>query len=416
MKTLFGHLRSRRSRRGHLLLVVGGSMSMIAMLSLCMLSLQMSGSKEQHAAQQTIRAELAADAALSQSLVEVQNGRSGVLGSAQAPVTLAGEKVYVTSTSFGASGTLLKLLATAIRGKNKTSAELVLQNNVDPHNMWAAFGLDYVYMSSQAKIDSYDSSLGTYASQDTHGSGSGAWANANGNIGSNGDITLRQNSLVFGNAAAGPGDSTTIVGNAAVSGSTAPQLTDLQWPSVSLPVNPAVGATPFTTNTAVSSGTHAYGTTALSTGVTVTVSGPATLVFDSLTMRSGSSIIVNQANGPVDIYVVNNVVMSSNTTIRSVDYSPASVRLHLLSDNIFDPNVQVQLDQVEFDSNSTLYGTIYAPTAAVVIDSNFEVFGGIVAQRVDLRSNSRIHFDEALARALNAGQAHFTRISWRVIR
>ena len=64
-------------------------------------------------------------------------------------------------------------------------------------------------------------------------------------------------------------------------------------------------------------------------------------------MRSGSSIIVDQTNGPVDIYVVNNIVMSSNTTIRSLDHSPASVRLHLLSDNIFDPNVQVQLDDVD---------------------------------------------------------------------
>jgi hypothetical protein len=55
---------------------------------------------------------------------------------------------------------------------------------------------------------------------------------------------------------------------------------------------------------------------------------------------------------------------------------------------------------------------VYAPHALINIDSNFELFGSLVAQQVDLDSNSRIHFDEAL---LTSGEndGGFTTLCWR---
>jgi hypothetical protein len=411
---IFSH--RARSRRGGLLLIVSVMLTMTAVLALSMTRLHLSGSKEQHSSQQEVRVELLADAALSRSYVEVQNGRTGVFGSQQQPATIEGGQAYVTSTQFGPGNTFVRLLATGISNKAHASSELVLKSNTDPRDIWAAFGIDWLNLSSQAKVDSYDSSLGSYASQNVNGSGSNSYAMSNGNVGSNGDISLSQNSLVFGNAQAGPGDSTTVQGNAAVSGTTSPMLTSITWPPVTLPVNSQSGNTPINSNTTITTGTHAYGSTTISGNVQVNVTGPATLVFDSLVLRSGSSIVVDESNGPVNIYVVNNIVMNSNTTIHAVDYKPSAIIMNLLSDNIFDPTVQVNLDNVTFDSNSTLYGTVYAPTAAVVIDSNFQVYGGIIAKRVDLRSNSRVHFDQALTRITAPGQALFSLVSSRVLR
>ena len=45
----------------------------------------------------------------------------------------------------------------------------------------------------------------------------------------------------------------------------------------------------------------------------------------------------------------------------------------------------------------TFVGTIYAPNAAIDIDSNFELFGAIVARSLHLDSDSKIHYDESLA-------------------
>jgi len=302
------HSHGSRARRGSLLLMVSLMLAATAVLALCMTRMHLSSAKEQHASQQEVRVELLADAALSRSYVEVQNGRSGVLGSAQAPVALDGGKAYVTATPFGPSNTLLRLDAVGTNGKTKATSELVLKSNADPRDILAAFGIDYLNLSSQAKVDSYDSALGTYAVQNVHGSGSNSYALMNGNTGSDGNINMSQNSLVFGNAQAGPGYTTSVLGNAAVSGTTAPMLTSITWTPVTLPVNPLAGNTPFNSNAAVTSGTHAYGTTTLGNNVQLTVTGPATLVFDSLTLRTGSAIIVNAAGGPVSLYVVNNLV------------------------------------------------------------------------------------------------------------
>jgi hypothetical protein len=407
--------RARARRRGTVLLLVSVMLTTTAVLALCMTRLHLTGAKAQRASAQELRVQLLADAALSRSYVEVENGRNGNLGTAQAPITMEGGQAYVTATAYGPSSSLLRLYSTGTAGKAKASSELVLKSNADPRNLWACFGIDFVNLASQAKVDSYDSSLGTYASQNVNGSGSNSYALADGNIGSNGNVTMSQNSLVFGNAQAGPGYSTTVTGNAAVSGTTAPMLTSISWPAVTLPTSPLSGNTALGTSTIVT-GTHAYGATTVANNAQVTVTGPATLVFDSLVLRTGSAFLIDATNGPVDIYVANNMVMNSNTTIHATDYKPASVRVNLLSDNIFDPNVQVNLDNVTFDSNSTLYGTIYAPTAAVTVDSNFTVYGGIISRRVDLRSNSRVHFDQALTHVTTPGMPLFAKVASRVVR
>ena len=57
-----------------------------------------------------------------------------------------------------------------------------------------------------------------------------------------------------------------------------------------------------------------------------------------------------------------------------------------------------------------MYGTMYAPNAAVTVRSNFELFGSVVARSVDLSSNARVHFDEALLSATATGAPTFETI------
>jgi hypothetical protein len=117
----------------------------------------------------------------------------------------------------------------------------------------------------------------------------------------------------------------------------------------------------------------------------------------------------------VEIYVLHDFIMNSNTTIRSTTYDPRQVTINLLSDNILDPDERIDLDYVEFESNAQLFGTIYAPNASIEIDSNFELFGSLVARRVGLHSNSRIHFDEQLAAASQAAESTYETLCWRLI-
>jgi hypothetical protein len=51
---------------------------------------------------------------------------------------------------------------------------------------------------------------------------------------------------------------------------------------------------------------------------------------------------------------------------------------------------------VSLASNASLLGTIYAPTAAVSVSSNWTVYGAITGRTIDLASNVQFHYDEAL--------------------
>ena len=92
-------------------------------------------------------------------------------------------------------------------------------------------------------------------------------------------------------------------------------------------------------------------------------------------------------------------------------------RIPTLSDNytylIIDPDSNVSLDQVGFESNSRLFGTIYAPNAAIEIQSDFELFGAIMARRLHLSSWSRVHYDEALRSTGANGRRVFQTLCWR---
>jgi len=115
--------------------------------------------------------------------------------------------------------------------------------------------------------------------------------------------------------------------------------------------------------------------------------------------------------------VIDDFVLNSNTSINSTSFRPLDVAFNLLSDNILDPGVDVVFDEdlVDFDSGSRMYGTIYAPSAEITVDSNFELFGSLVARRIDLNSNCRIHFDEQLANASDGAEPVYETLCWRLV-
>src|SRR5262249_52591214 len=153
---------------------------------------------------------------------------SGAVGSKANPTTWGASRYYVTSTNVTADTT--RLQATGIDDKSGASQELVVK--ALPNTIWryGLFGRETLHMDSNARVDSYNSLLGSYASQATNGSGSNTYALTNGDVGSNGDITMDQNAKVWGDAIPGPSHAATISGNAFVTGNTLPSPTQLDMP------------------------------------------------------------------------------------------------------------------------------------------------------------------------------------------
>ncbi len=390
----------------------------LAILSLALFTTVRSSRKAQKGTYDQANARYVAEAGMAVAMMNLAEGAPVEMvaqGSEGAQIDFGGATYWVSATSIPQSN-LFELTATGLENGVGSRLTAVLREVSDNTFVWAAFGDEGVSMDSNAMVDSYNSNLGSYDDQDVNGNGSGRYALSSGNIGSNGSISADSNVEVHGDATPGPGATASFNGNSTVSGSTTPATSLIEIPEIILPDLTSLGNKNFN-----GSGSGAFndfiptGEYRWNQGVvdmSLEVIGPATLVFSSLTIDSNSQIIVDATNGPVEIYVEGDFVLNSNAIIASTAYNPSDITLNLLSDNVIDPNVDVDLDEVDFDSNAQLYGTLLAPNASIEINSNFELFGSLVARRVHLDSNSKIHFDEALLGATSNGERTLQPVAW----
>ena len=398
-------------RRGSSLIFVVMVLAAVAMLSLSLVSVMNSSQRELQGSRENLSALYVSEAGLSAALRDLAEGGFGDLGSQNEPIEYGSSSFYVEVGNLGDER--LQLRSVGRDDRSEVGVELVVRRVPDGFFQWAAFGDESLHLDSNSRTDSYDSDAGTYASQ-ASGAGNDYHANENGDVGSNENVTMDSNIAVWGDAV--PGPSGTVSGSqlANITGSTTPAPAATELPPINVPVIPLLGPGGFNTTT-LSSGEYHYSTFQVHNNQTLTIVGPASIVCDNFILKSDSQIRVDATNGPVRFYVMNDFIMNSNSRVYSLTYKPLDVAFSLLSDNIIDPDVSVDLDDVEFESNSKIFGTLYAPNAEVVIDSNFELFGSLVSRRVNLDSNCRLHYDEALAGADMDGVYGFQSLCWRLV-
>lgn len=412
--------RGRASRRGVSLVAVCLLMVGLAVMSLALFTVVNSTTKAQRATREEVNARYVAEAGLSVAMLQLGQGADLAevnAGSQQAPVAYGDASYWVEAVDLG--NDLYTLTATGIENGVGSRLDLVVREATDTFYVWAAFGDEGLNMSSNVRTDSYNSSLGPYTDQDVNGSGSSSYALTNGHIGSNHNIHADSNVKVHGNATPGPSGTATFTDNAIVTGSTTPAADLVDLPPIVVPSVPSFGnasfknsgTSPFGNN--VPAGDYGFGSVTVDTTQLV-IHGPATLVFDSLLIKSNAGITFDTTDGPIELYVLTDFTMDSNTFMKPDNDIPADLEIKLLSDNIIDPGQLVDFDhEIQFDSNAEVYGTIYAPNAKIKLDSNFELFGSLVARRLEIDSNTRIHFDEALLEANQDGEHNLELVAWR---
>lgn len=393
----------------------------IAILCLALFSMVRASGKLQQGTQDQLNANYIAEAGLSVAMMELASGvtpANANQGTEDQWIAM-GDGSYWVDAVQNADGSI-SLTSTGVENDAGSRIELVVQEVPTSNQVWAAFGDEFLTLDSNAQVDSYNSVLGSYASQDVNGNGSNSFALSNGNIGSNGNIAADSNVKVFGDVTPGPTGSAVVTGNAVVSGSTAPATSLVGMPAIVIPTLTSLGDMNFdgsgsgAFHSFIPAGSHEMGVVEVDMS-NLSIIGPATLVFDSLRIDSNSQVTIDASNGPVEIFVRNDFVLNSNAKLASITETPADLKINLISDNILDPNLNVDLDEVDFNSNASIYGTIYAPNASVEINSNFELFGALMARRVHLDSNAKVHFDEALMNSTNTGDIEYERVAWRQV-
>ena len=399
------------SERGSGLALIILAVAGLAALSATMVTVSLGSHREQSAELRKSQAGYICQAGLSQAMYQLQRGQTGGVGSEHNPSSWGGGRFWVNASSGGTNITVLDAVGT----DNGATVHQQLVVRGVPTNMWtrALFGKDSVSLDSTVKVDSYNSTLGTYASQ-VSGAGANAHARTNGSVGSNGNISAGSATKIWGNATPGPGH-TVSLHEASVSGSTTAATSMVTFPPIAVPTYTAKGALSATSNKTIPSGNWTYTNVSVSENKVLTITGPANVVISNLTMVSNSNISINDTNGPVTLTIIDNVKLDSNSNIIPLSKNPANLRINMLSDNVADPEVVVALDTVSISSNSTIYGVIYAPEARIRLDSNFTLYGALMARELSLDSNCKFHFDENLLSAMASGGVTYETLAWREV-
>jgi hypothetical protein len=349
----------------------------------------------------------AAEAGLSEALVELRGGGDGIVGTQGAPASFGGLSFWVTRNDLGDG--VSSLVATGVDGEVESRVELLVQEAEGQPTDFGIFGEEYLRFASNTVVDSYDSTNGTYASQVV-----GGHALDGGNVGSNDDIQVDGNSEVYGYAQYGPDadDGIDLAANTEVSEGYGAAEAGVILDPIVVPGSASLGSQTINggTSQSIGPGTFHYTSLTLKSNSELTVVGPTTLILDAAAANSNSTWIFDASGGPIDVYATGDFQLKSNATITTTANDPTSVHLWLSGVHTSQSDSS---PSIEFSSNSQFFGTVHAPDLSLDISSNYEIYGTLRSQWLELSSNSRIHYDQALGTGEAEGSGDWQILAWR---
>ncbi|MEE9554436.1 MAG: PilX N-terminal domain-containing pilus assembly protein [candidate division Zixibacteria bacterium] len=252
---------------------------------------------------------------------------------------------------------------------------------------YAAYGRNNFNMNGGGMIDSYDSGLGSYASQAVNGPDDNGYmfANENGNIRSDGTITLAGNAQLHGDASVDTSGDFSFGGGTTMYGDTL--RTTESIPIDSIPATEIANAQ--ASNDAPSNltltGTATYDpfTEALTAGSGDTILvNSGTYYFSSVDVGSGAIFMLAPGAEAV-VYITGDWDTSGGAIINS---DGVAANLHVYSTGT----------QFGFSGGTQLCAAIYAPNADIVVTGGSEFFGSVIAKSFVNGGGTTLHFDEAL--------------------
>jgi hypothetical protein len=300
--------------------------------------------------------------------------------------------------------------------------------------------LEEMILMGTVTTDSYDSSLGSYASQVDPVTGLGDFG---GSLGSNSDsISGTGTVLINGDAIPGPDDATVMGGGATVVGETEPRNEEREFEAT--PIEEfqdaytafAAGTWDNATNTYTMGGvptiiaapgvnvnigritpTRKYVDWAFVGNGTVTFPG-GTYFFNNFTASAGTIL---QFTGETKIYVTESFDAGGATFVNSTPNQRAA-NVQIFAHPYGIPAApRLPGSSTEWTPEVKLAGgpnsawVMYGLEAKLTVTGNAEIFGAAVARWIDLSGTSEYHYDRALDWALQPRPPRLERRYWREV-
>ena len=118
---------------------------------------------------------------------------------------------------------------------------------------------------------------------------------------------------------------------------------------------------------------------------TVTLAA-GTYCYRNLTIQGNGTLT---ASGSVTVYLTGELTAQGNSSV-GVPTDPTEMVFLMTSTS------EATIEQGEITGSNLFYGAIYGPQATINITGNAEVYGAIIADRVNLSGSAEIHYDEAV--------------------
>lgn len=388
----------KQSKRGAVLIPAVVCVMTVAALSTVYLQLSLDNSREARTAVDQKKAFYVAEAGLAEAFYGIASGESGTVAGPDQPAAFGGGVFWVEAEDLG--GGKVSLTSTGLVGTGRSSLSITLERNAEALGKLGLFSERDMQIGSGALVDSYDSELGSYASQVGSG-GSQACVASNANI----HLTGKPGARVNGDAQPGPQGSVFQASTAHVSGSIAPAQELRTLAEVDVPV--PTSATDFdhnhTGSATLVSGDYGFDTWRVRGGGTLTVKGPAQIVVDQLLLEEHSRLIFDNSGGAITVWVRSRLDAAAGTTLSTT--TDQTGRFSLL----------VAAGNAVVASAGTVHGLVYAPLADLQWPSGLELFGAMAARTLTIASGARLHYDRALGRLPDGADNLPRQVCWRVM-
>jgi hypothetical protein len=401
--------RASRSRRGSAIAGALLVVTTVAALGAAMLQLSTSLTRRQIVDVDQKRALYLAEAGLSEGFFALSAGGSGNVGTKELPAALGDGLFWVEATELGDDR--VQLESTGLAGAGRFALTLSVERTSTAPEARGVFADKSLTIGKGCLIDGFDSSA---ADQIPLGTQLGA------RIGCNADIeidgTPGKPTTIIGDVTPGPQSSVRSGLAVSITGSTAPASTASTSPPVQVPSLPSRGSLLLNSKerATLGNGEGSYESVHVAKDARLTLVGPTTLTFGSLLLAPKSELVVDGTGGAIRLYLTGDLEMSEKSTITSVGSDPRKVSV--LFAGPMDPYGYAPPDKpIELASSGKFYGSVYAPGRTLQIAAPFELFGGIVAERLSLSADVKLHFDRALTTLTEGSMGMPQKLAWQIV-
>jgi len=390
------HARSS-GREGAALVFSIVAVMVVSILAASFLQLALSVTRRLSASSDAAQALNIAEAGLAEAYTGLAVAKTGNVGSEAQPAVLGGGLFWVEATEH--AGRMVELECTAMYGTGRAKLGMVCELVAIGVTSLGIFSDDDLRMNPDVRLDSYDSSQGSYADQIN------TPLNNQAIIGSNNDVSVASGNRIFGDIVHGVTSTATLASGAVVTGGISPRAENEELPPVEVPTVTMKGPTKYggATPMIVAPGEAGYASLSIGKNSKVILKGPLTLVVGSFTLASGAELVFDTADGAVEMYVKNSLDLSTGSLVSTTTQVTSDSLIFVAADG----------KAMNFGAKSQFYGFIYAPLADVHISAQYEIFGGVVCKSFQLAAQGKMHCDLSLGATLQS--AIPSMLAWRVI-